>query len=201
MKLLQVFDEADMLLVGSFQNKVIRLINLLRFEEKLLSRSKESPERLMELEADPSSQLTLQDESDIETETISEGEGEGEGEESYDDDVDSNNIQEKTEYSSRRVKDWRRAQKRYERSKQYIFVAATLPVNGKKTAGAVLRKMFPDASWVSGKYLHCHSPRYCPSWSYSLVKFNRGFFQMGQNFVKIEISCAPADPFSEIHLS
>ncbi|XP_023549678.1 DEAD-box ATP-dependent RNA helicase 22 [Cucurbita pepo subsp. pepo] len=159
-----VFDEADMLLVGSFQNKVIRLINLLRFEEKLLSRSKESPERLMELEADPSSQLTLQDESDIETETISEGEGEGEGEESYDEDVDSNNIQEKTEYSSRRVKDWRRAQKSYERSKQYIFVAATLPVNGKKTAGAVLRKMFPDASWVSGKYLHCHSPRLEQRW-------------------------------------
>ncbi|KAG6601376.1 DEAD-box ATP-dependent RNA helicase 22, partial [Cucurbita argyrosperma subsp. sororia] len=75
----QVFDEADMLLVGSFQNKVIRLINLLRFEEKLLSRSKESPERLMELEADRHPQLTLQDESDIETETISEGEGEGEG--------------------------------------------------------------------------------------------------------------------------
>lgn len=171
MKLPQVFDEADMLLVGSFQNKVIRLINLLRFDEKLLSRSKESPERLMELEADLSYELILQDENDLQTETISEGEeegeeeGEGEGEESYEEDVDSNNIQQKTEFVSGRVKDWRRVRKTYERSKQYIFVAATLPVNGKKTAGAVLRKMFPDASWVSGKYLHCHSPRYCPSWS------------------------------------
>lgn len=137
-----VFDEADMLLVGSFQNKVIRLINLLRFDEKLLSRSKETPERLMELEDDPLSQLTLQDENEI----------------------DSDNIQEKTECVPGRVNDWRRVRKSYKRSKQYIFVAATLPVNGKKTAGAVLRKMFPDASWVSGKYLHCHNPRLEQRW-------------------------------------
>ncbi|KAL0538966.1 hypothetical protein IC582_023138 [Cucumis melo] len=168
-----VFDEADMLLVGSFQNKVIRLINLLRFEEKLLSRSKEFPERLMELEADPLSQLIVQDEDDLQTETTSEGEGEGEeegegegegeGEESYNE-VESNNIQDETECVSGKVKHWRRVRKSYERSKQYIFVAATLPVNGKKTAGAVLRKMFPDASWVSGKYLHCHNPRLEQRW-------------------------------------
>ncbi|CAN0925631.1 DEAD-box ATP-dependent RNA helicase 22 [Linum grandiflorum] len=34
---------------------------------------------------------------------------------------------------------WRRVKRVYDRSKQYIFVAATLPVNGKKTAGAVLK--------------------------------------------------------------
>ena len=37
-----MFDEADLLLCGSFQNQVIRLINMLRFDEKLLSRSKAS---------------------------------------------------------------------------------------------------------------------------------------------------------------
>ncbi|XP_038892424.1 DEAD-box ATP-dependent RNA helicase 22 [Benincasa hispida] len=162
-----VFDEADMLLVGSFQNKVIRLINLLRFEEKLLSRSRESPEGLMELEAGPLSQLIVQDENDLQTETIPEGEGEGEGEEDGEEsctEVDSNNIQEETECVSGRINDWRRVRKSYKRSKQYIFVAATLPVNGKKTAGAVLRKMYPDASWVSGKYLHCHNPRLEQRW-------------------------------------
>ncbi|KAF9605035.1 hypothetical protein IFM89_013201 [Coptis chinensis] len=59
-----------------------------------------------------------------------------------------------------RHKDWIRATKIYERSKQYIFVAATLPLNGKKTAGGVLKWMFPDANWVSGSYLHCHNPKY-----------------------------------------
>ncbi|KAJ6689007.1 hypothetical protein OIU85_005425 [Salix viminalis] len=37
-----VFDEADMLLCGGFQNQVIRLINMLRFDEKQLSRANKS---------------------------------------------------------------------------------------------------------------------------------------------------------------
>lgn len=57
-------------------------------------------------------------------------------------------------------RDWRRVRKIYERSKQYIFVAATLPLNGKRTAGGILKQMFPDANWVSGNYLHCHNPRF-----------------------------------------
>ncbi|KAF9603044.1 hypothetical protein IFM89_033769, partial [Coptis chinensis] len=57
-----------------------------------------------------------------------------------------------------RHKDWIRARKIHEPSKQYIFVAATLPLNGKKTAGGVLKRMFLDANWVSGSYLHCHNP-------------------------------------------
>ena len=52
-----------------------------------------------------------------------------------------------------KLRDWRRVRKNYERSKQYVFVAATLPVNGKKTAGGVLKYMFPDAEWVCGNYL------------------------------------------------
>ena len=143
---MQVFDEADMLLCGGFQNKVIRLLNLLRFDEKLLSRSKESvSECLVELESEPSSHLTLDDKEDIQPDIISEGE----------------EISEDVEAGSNKRKDWRRVRKNYKRSKQYIFVAATLPVNGKKTAGAVLKQMFPNAIWVSGNYLHCHNPR-CP---------------------------------------
>ena len=37
-----MFDEADMLLCGSFENQVIRLIHMLRFDEKLLSRAQDS---------------------------------------------------------------------------------------------------------------------------------------------------------------
>ncbi|KAG6502049.1 hypothetical protein ZIOFF_041936 [Zingiber officinale] len=65
---------------------------------------------------------------------------------------------------SGRIKDWRRVRKHYTRSKQYIFVAATLPGSGKKTAGGVLKHMFPDATWVSGSFLHRHSPRLEQRW-------------------------------------
>ncbi|KAL3501240.1 hypothetical protein ACH5RR_035689 [Cinchona calisaya] len=61
-------------------------------------------------------------------------------------------------------KDWKRVRKIYDRSKQYIFVAATLPVNGKKAAGGVLKRMYPDASWVTGNYFHCHNPRLEQKW-------------------------------------
>ena len=150
-----MLDEADMLLSGGFQNKVIRLLNMLRFDEKLLSRSKESVSELpVELESEPSSHFTLDDKEDIQTDIISEGE------ENYED-VHVDDLAEEVEAGSNKRKDWRRVRKTYERSKQYVFVAATLPVNGKKTAGQVLKQMFPNANWVSGNYLHCHSPR-CP---------------------------------------
>lgn len=144
-----------MLLCGGFQNKVIRLINMLRFDEKLLSQSKESvSESPMELELEPSSNFTSDSKEEVETEIILEGK------EVYRD-VDIDDLAEDVEAASNKRTDWRRVRKNYERSKQYIFVAATLPVNGKKTAGAVLKHMFPNASWVSGNYLHCHSPRCC----------------------------------------
>lgn len=146
-----MFDEADMLLCGGFQNKVIRLINMLRFDEKLLSRSKESVSELpMELESEHTSNFTLDNKEDLQTEIISEGE---------EDSGDVDDLAEDVEAGSNERKDWRRVRKNYERSKQYIFVAATLPVNGKKTAGGVLKHMFPNANWVSGNYLHCHNPR------------------------------------------
>nr|AKF43361.1 DEA(D/H)-box RNA helicase family protein [Melianthus villosus] len=147
-----VFDEADMLLCGSFQNQVIRLVNMLRFDEKLLSRTKESgTER-------PLLKSGHEDEEDMQAEIILEGE-----ESSEEDQGESLDLVEKIEPVTIK-KDWKRVRKNYRRSKQYIFVAATLPVNGKRTAGSVLKQMFPDANWVTGNYLHCHNPRTEEKW-------------------------------------
>ncbi|MED6155649.1 DEAD-box ATP-dependent RNA helicase 22 [Stylosanthes scabra] len=150
-----VFDEADMLLCGSFQNKVIRLLNLLRFDEKLLSRAKISAGDLSEKpESSVSADDALEDGEELPPEAMSE-----EDDDTQDDIVDTNK-----EANSVKQRDWKRVRKTYKRSKQYIFVAATLPVNGKKTAGAMLKHMFPDATWVSGNYLHCHNPRLEQRW-------------------------------------
>ena len=147
-----MFDEADMLLCGSFQNKVIRLIHLLRYDEKVLSQSKQSRIKLPgELESAFSEQNASDDEEELPTEFTSEEEEEEDG------NVDMVNISNQDQSMKRR--DWRRVRKTYDRSKQYIFVAATLPVNGKKTAGGILKYMFSDAKWISGNYLHCHNPR------------------------------------------
>lgn len=147
-----VFDEADMLLCGSFQNKVIRLINLLRFDEKLLSQSKKSVAELpMREESSLSSEDAFEGEEELQTEAMSEEDDD------YKDDINN-------EAESVKQRGWRRVKKTYERSKQYIFVAATLPVNGKKTAGGILKYMFPDAEWVCGNYLHCHNPRLEQKW-------------------------------------
>ncbi|KAM2636218.1 hypothetical protein EV1_020875 [Malus domestica] len=147
-----VFDEADMLLSGGYQNKVIRLIHMLRFDEKLLSRISE--ENLSE----PNSSH-FEDEDDLQTEDIFEEEGDSEG-----DSEEDGSVHEEVEAGRVKSSDWRRVRKVYKRSKQYIFVAATLPANGKRTAGAVLKKMFPEADWVSGNYLHCHNPRLKQRW-------------------------------------
>lgn len=153
-----MFDEADMLLNGGYQNKVIRLINFLRFDEKLLSRSNGSngsaSELPLDLESESSLHFSSEDEEDIETEAVSEDE------ENFEDDVDDS--PEEAGTGKVKYRDWRRVRKTYTRSKQYIFVAATLPSNGKRTAGVVLKKMFTDAIWVNGNYLHCHNPRCCP---------------------------------------
>ncbi|XVE75103.1 hypothetical protein DITRI_Ditri12bG0070100 [Diplodiscus trichospermus] len=153
-----VFDEADMLLCGGFQNQVIRLIHMLRFDEKLLSRMKSGPGNPINLNSDSLSQFDLECEEDIQNESISDAD------EISEDDVDAEDLTEEIKTLPVKKKDWRRVRKNYERSKQYIFVAATLPDNGKKTAGAVLKKMFPDANWVSGNYLHYHNPRLKENW-------------------------------------
>lgn len=134
-----------MLLCGSFQNQVIRLINMLRFDEKQLSQlsksAADSPREFFSEVDRPQNESTLEENEDFE------------------DDNEAEDLEEGSEAGSISRKDWRRVRKDYVRSKQYIFVAATLPVNGKKTAGALLKHMFPDANWISGNYLHRHNPR------------------------------------------
>lgn len=165
-----VFDEADMLLCGGFQNQVIRLINMLRFDEKQLSRANKSAvevpqgigsdslERFSSEDVEDQQQSVLEDDEEDQQESVSEED------EDFVAEFEVEDIKEEIEAGSVDRKDWRRVRKNYERSKQYIFVAATLPVNGKKTAGAMLKRMFPDANWISGTYLHCHNPRLERKW-------------------------------------
>eukprot|EP00271_Cylindrocystis_brebissonii_P018838 TRINITY_DN547_c1_g1_i1.p1 TRINITY_DN547_c1_g1~~TRINITY_DN547_c1_g1_i1.p1 ORF type:complete len:858 (-),score=105.22 TRINITY_DN547_c1_g1_i1:196-2769(-) len=53
---------------------------------------------------------------------------------------------------------WRRMKREYTRSKQYVFVAATVPASGKRTVGETLRRQFPEAVWINGNLLHRNSP-------------------------------------------
>lgn len=152
-----VFDEADLLLCGSFQNQVIRLIDMLRFDEKLLSRAKKS---VFEEPKISNSDSTLNSEDEAEDDEQGEfSSAEQENTDDLEEIVEGSN-----ESKSNKSKGWRRIREIYERSKQYIFVAATLPVNGKKTAGGVLKWKFPGANWVSGNYLHRHNPRLKQRW-------------------------------------
>ncbi|KQJ90116.1 DEAD-box ATP-dependent RNA helicase 22 [Brachypodium distachyon] len=148
-----VFDEADMLLCGSFENQVIRLIDMLRFDEKLLSRAQDS-EKEVPLEGSDE----YHEDSGSESAEFSDVDEENEGGHIQDSAVEVENAH------VERRKDWRRVRKIYRRSKQYVFVAATLPQSGKKTAGGVLKRMFPSAVWVSGSYLHRHNPRLERRW-------------------------------------
>ncbi|KAG6429613.1 hypothetical protein SASPL_107665 [Salvia splendens] len=149
-----VFDEADLLLCGSFQNQVIRLINMLRFDEKQLSRFKD-------VDAGSQDPLSVSaDASDTEEEDFPEDFDLEEAEDGDEKSIDEPNI----EPRKRTWKDWMRVRKIYARSKQYIFVAATLPLNGKRTAGGTLKRMFPEANWVNGSYLHHHNPRLEQKW-------------------------------------
>ncbi|KAH0942892.1 hypothetical protein HID58_002529 [Brassica napus] len=160
-----VFDEADMLLCGSFQNQIIRLINMLRFDEKQVSRLATSKfGKPLEIDAESSAQFDLENEDDADFEedgSISDEEEEEELE--YLDDTTQIPTVENGAGPDIR-KGWRRVRKIYTRSKQYIFIAATLPVNGKKTAGGLLKHMFQDAVWVSGNFLHRNSPRLKQKW-------------------------------------
>lgn len=135
---------------------------MLRFDEKQLSRLEASDA------GNPSaSDQNFQEASDGEDEEDLASDGEDAEDLAVDSILESNeNIEnngnfevlESKEQLVRR-KDWKRVRKHYKRSKQYIFVAATLPINGKKTAGGVLKQLFPDACWFNGNYVHRHNPR------------------------------------------
>lgn len=126
---------------------------MLRFEEKQLSRL-QTVDNVSQVSVDGSASLSTPDtEEDLQEDSIME-----EIEDIDDDTSVVEDLEIKSEVGNKR--DWRRVRKIYKRSKQYVFVAATLPVNGKQTAGGLLKKIFPDAKWVSGNYLHCQNPRF-----------------------------------------
>ncbi|KAI8522673.1 hypothetical protein RHMOL_Rhmol13G0014600 [Rhododendron molle] len=101
--LVQVFDEAHMLLYGSFQNQAIRLINLFRFDEKLLSRATKA---VVEKPEDPCSDSLIasefQDDKDLPTElNLPEEEG-------AEDDTVLEELTEGIDVKCTKRKDWRR---------------------------------------------------------------------------------------------
>lgn len=121
---------------------------MFRFDEKQLSRLKNGNARVQD---DASFSVKSSDtEEDVEADLIKEVE------DTDDESVDDTD----TGSEIRNRKDWRRVRNIYDRSKQYIFVAATLPLNGKATAGGILKRMFPSATWISGNYLHRQNPRF-----------------------------------------
>lgn len=159
-----------MLLCGSFQNQVISLINILRFDEKRLSVIQGPPlENSAKLNTDTGLDCEPESEELLQV-TSSKGEDASEDGLNLEDVRMEENWDVKASSSASRRKDWRRVRKSYIRSKQYIFVAATLPVSGKKTAGGILKRMFPEASWISGNYLHCYNPR-CEGFDLFLINF------------------------------
>lgn len=157
-----VLDEADMLLGGGFVRPVGRLIDLFRLEEKRLFRSLQMANAesvklecglgaWTEAEKDDAPEDTEEEEVDEEDTLVDE----------------SNNsilFEQRVaplsglNASMQRRTDFLRAQREYTRSKQYIFVAATVPQAGKSSPGAVLKQKFPAASWVHGNNLHRHNP-------------------------------------------
>ena len=147
-----MFDEADMLLCGSFQNQVIRLINMLRFEEKLVSKMQDTAKESV-IDEDNKCNMELKSDDDNYKQLLNNDEEDG------DNCDDDEGLESESEELNTSVKDWKRVRKIYTRSKQYVFVAATLPSSGKRTAGGVLKRMFPDAICVSGSFLHRHNPR------------------------------------------
>ena len=139
-----------MLLCGSFEDQVIRLIHMLRFDEKQLSRAEDSGKEVL-----PEGSDEYHEDSGSESAEYSDVD-----EENDDGPNEDGSLKPVENARVGRRRDWRRVREVYKRSKQYVFVAATLPQSGKKTAGGVLKRMFPSAVWVSGAYLHRHNPRY-----------------------------------------
>lgn len=154
-----VFDEADMLLCGSFKNQIVRLINMFRLEEKQLSKAMESGFDGSG-ESDSMSWIDFKPEEDEQLNLVSDGESE----DLHDAFNDEDDLSEEKLDGPDKKKDWLRSRKIYKRSKQYIFVAATLPESGKKTAGGMLKRLYPEATWVSGSFLHRHNPRLEQRW-------------------------------------
>lgn len=135
---------------------------MLRFDEKQVSRLAPSTFGKPHTESLAQFDLENEDDADFEEDGSISDEEEEEELEYLDDTTQIPTVENGAGPDIR--KGWRRVRKIYTRSKQYIFIAATLPVNGKKTAGGLLKHMFQDAVWVSGNFLHRNSPRLKQKW-------------------------------------
>ena len=120
---------------------------MLRFDEKQVSRL--APSTFGKPHTESLAQFDLENEDDADFEE--DGSISDEEEEEYLEDTTQIPTVENGAGADIR-KGWRRVRKIYTRSKQYIFIAATLPVNGKKTAGGLLKHMFPDAVGLAGAF-------------------------------------------------
>ncbi|CAM6113199.1 unnamed protein product [Calypogeia fissa] len=167
-----VFDEADMLLGGGFAREVDRLINMFRLEEKQLAKSsssgatKQMQEHIKpwtEFKVEEADEGTLDAADDEEEPDDNEDEGLLTEEDTEEDDVVLEIPKTHAGVNENRKNYWL-IRKQYKRSKQYIFVAATLPNSGKKSPGALLKRLFPDAKTVNGNLLHFHNPRLKHRW-------------------------------------
>ncbi|XP_024393096.1 DEAD-box ATP-dependent RNA helicase 22 [Physcomitrium patens] len=164
-----VFDEADMLLGGGFVRDVGRLIDLFRLEEKRISKLREleaSVETKIEFKEPEFRRVWSEAEGQEEAGDVAE-EVEREAQEIVDESGNSLLFEQRAQESTassgqsasmQRRSEWLRNRKEYKRSKQYIFVAATLPQAGKSSPGAVLKQKFPAMTWVHGNFLHRHNP-------------------------------------------
>lgn len=151
-------DEADLMLTGSFSRDTFRLLGLLKAEEKAQHKREKELEVREKVEkeqslpwthfsqenADDEGNQNEEDESWLESE-LEEGSSESSLE-------NSGEIRKLT--NKERFREFLRLKKEYRRSKRYIFVAATLPEVGKKSAGEELKKLFPEAVWIKGRQLH-----------------------------------------------
>ena len=145
-----------MLLSGGFENQVMRLIHMFRLKEKQAAKSAASDSTSDSVDFRPWTEFEC---SETITEDTSDAENNDDG---LDEEYESSELDEGEESmkpKDQRRKDWQRSRKLYTRSKQYIFAAATLPDSGRKTPGAVLKKLIPEAKWVNGNFLHRRNPR------------------------------------------
>lgn len=160
-----VFDEADMLLSGGFENQVMRLLNMFRLEEKQLSKSESGRGTIERVDFRP---WTDFEPTEPTAEDVDDAKDKEENPDSHDEDEEADSSDDEADGKSNtkqsKHKDWLRSRKVYTRSKQYIFAAATLPENGKKTPGAVLKRILPDAKYVNGLFLHRQNPKLREKW-------------------------------------
>lgn len=134
---------------------------MFRLEEKQLSKAQSGRSTIERVDFRP---WTDFEPAEPTAEDVHDNEDKEENPDSHDEDEEADSSDDEVDGKSNtkqsKHKDWLRSRKVYTRSKQYIFAAATLPENGKKTPGAVLKRILPDAKWANGLFLHRQNPKY-----------------------------------------